>query len=254
METAKNIRTALEQVAALRHQAQAKAELAQAILAIKQLQSRRFAASYADCTVQQRHPYAPAVHFFLTELYSARDYTERDAQFARVAGAIERMLPEKVVALAEALARLHALSETLDFAMGQHWLALTANHTPGDLASSAETYIRAWRAVGRRSDRMAQLQIVQGIGRELARLTRLPGLRTMLRLMHGPARAAGLGKLQGFLEAGFDTFAQLARKPEGVAGFLDMIEEREGRLIAELFDDDAVAIGTHLRQLLGQAP
>ena len=28
----------------------------------------------------------------------------------------------------------------------------------------------------------------------------------------------------------------------------------EGRLIAQLFDDDAVAIGTRLRQLLGQAP
>ena len=254
METAKNIRTALEQVATLRRQAQADAGLAQAILAIKQLQSRRFAASYADCTANQRHAYAPAVHFFLTELYSARDYTERDAQFARVAGAIERMLPEKVAALAEALARLHALSETLDFAMGQRWLAMTAASAPDDLASSAQTYVSVWRAVGQRADRMAQLQIVQGIGRELARLTRLPGLRTMLRLMHGPARAAGLGKLQGFLEAGFDTFAELARKHDGVAGFLGMIEDREGRLIAQLFDDDAVAIGTRLRQLLGQAP
>ena len=254
METAKNIRTALEQVAGLRRQAQADAGLAQAILAIKQLQSRRFAASYADCTANQRHAYAPAVHFFLTELYSARDYTERDAQFARVAGAIERMLPEKVAALAEALARLHALSETLDFAMGQRWLAMTAASAPDDLASSAQTYVSVWRAVGQRADRMAQLQIVQGIGRELARLTRLPGLRTMLRLMHGPARAAGLGKLQGFLEAGFDTFAELARKHDGVAGFLGMIEDREGRLIAQLFDDDAVAIGTRLRQLLGQAP
>jgi hypothetical protein len=40
----------------------------------------------------------------------------------------------------------------------------------------------------------------------------------------------------------------------GVDGFLGMIEERESRLIAILFDPDLVACETELAQLLGQAP
>ena len=44
-----------------------------------------------------------------------------------------------------------------------------------------------------------------GLGHAL----RLPGVATLLRLSRGPARAAGLGELQGFLERGFAAFAQL---------------------------------------------
>ena len=87
----------------------------------------------------------------------------------------------------------------------------------------------------------------------MARLTRTPGLRMMLKMMRGPAVAAGLGSLQRFLEDGFDTFAAMARN-NGAEGFLGTIEERESRLIAMLFDADLVACETELAQLLGQAP
>ena len=57
------------------------------------------------------------------------------------------------------------------------------------------------------------------VGSALDRYTRNPLLRASLRLMRGPAAAAGLGALQGFLERGFDTF----REMRGAREFLDTV-------------------------------
>src|SRR5207253_6779077 len=206
---------------------------------------RRFAGTYED--IMSRGPYSAAATFFLNELYSERDFAERDAQFARIAGAIERFFPSAVAQTAVNLASLHALTEALDHGMGVAWLDLDAS-----LADAAR-YVAAWRQVGLRAEREAQLADVLAIGREMARLTRTPGLRTMLRMMRGPAHAAGLASLQGFLEAGFGTFASMARG-DGAGAFLAIIAARETRLIADLFDAPLVACETQLARTLGQAP
>ena len=70
-------------------------------------------------------------------------------------------------------------------------------------------YAAAWRTVGRPADRERQIELMMAVGSALDRYTRNPLLRTSLRLMRGPAAAAGLGALQGFLERGFDTFRDM---------------------------------------------
>ena len=91
------------------------------------------------------------------------------------------------------------------------------------------------------------------MGTDLAHLTRTPGLRMLLRMMRAPAHAAGLGALQRFLEAGFDTFGQLARQRGRVAQFLATIDERERALIVLMSDADPVACETQLTRTLGKA-
>lgn len=247
MEAAHRIRTAVNRVSLLRQGRAAAPQTVAAVSAVKRLQSQRFAGSYADLLSDAR--FAPAARFFLQELYSDLDYTERDAQFARIAGAVQKLFPEQVAATAVALAELHALTEELDHAMGVAWLDAEATRA----ADQAQRYLVAWRAVARRADREAQLRIVLGIGEEMARLTRTPGLRLLLKMMRGPAHAAGLSSLQRFLEAGFDTFATLARQGNGAEVFLRTIAAREETLIRELFDADAVACETALRKTLGIA-
>jgi hypothetical protein len=73
----------------------------------------------------------------------------------------------------------------------------------------------------------------------LDKITRIKGLRIMLRMMRGPAHAAGLEHLQSFLEQGFDTFAVMQRSKAGVAGFLNTISERERAWMVRLFDTPA---------------
>ncbi len=247
METARQIRDAVAAVAQLREMHATVPALGDAVRAIKRFQSRRFAGSYAQLLQSPR--YRDATRFFLDELYSDKDYSLRDAQFARIAGAIERFFPETVAHTAAALAQLHALTEDLDQAMALAWLAPAQQDLP-----DAPRYAACWRGVGRRPDRERQLDVVLEIGREMVQLTRKPGLRTLLRMMRGPASAAGLASLQTFLEAGFDTFGAMARQTGSAEQFLQTIAASERALIAELFDADLVACGTRLEHILGEAP
>ena len=242
---AHTIRSAVCRVGELRQAQASQAGLRDAVLAVKAVQARRFAGTYKD--ILSAGPFSAAASFFLTQLYSARDFAERDAQFARIAGAIERFFPSAVVQTAVNLAKIHELTESLDHHMGVAWQ--DGNSATGE----AGRYLDAWRAVGRRADREAQLADVLDIGREMARLTRTPGLRTMLRMMRAPAHAAGLASLQDFLESGFDTFASIARA-DGARAFLGIVKERESRLIEHLFDAPRVVGETQLAATLGQAP
>ncbi|MES2611621.1 MAG: hypothetical protein V4679_15345 [Pseudomonadota bacterium] len=246
MDAAQTIRDSIADVNALRLHRTGDTPLGPAVATVKTLQARRFAGTYADLMASPA--FGPAARFFLEELYSDRDYTARDQQFARIAGTLQTMFPRPVVATAMALAVLHAQTENLDQDMGRAWL-LADDHT----APEAVRYASAWRAVGQRAGREQQLARVLAMGRDLARLTRAPGLRTMLRMMRGPATAAGMGALQQFLEAGFDTFGQLARQRGAVEQFLATIDQRERALMHLLFDGDAVTSGTELARTLGQA-
>jgi hypothetical protein len=241
MHASEEIRDALARVAAFRQQASGKPALAKALQTIKQLQAQRFAATYADMLADP--VFAPSARFFLEELYSAQDYSARDAQFARVAVAIERTFPDAVVATVLSLAQLHRQTEELDMAMAQQ--LCTEKHS-----ALARLYLSSWRKVDQRSLRNWQLNTVLEIGQALGRLTRKPGLRMMLKVMRRPAKLAGLESLQHFLESGFDHFAGMARKPEAVAAFLSTIRARETTWINQLFDADFAHCEDALSHLL----
>ena len=243
MNTAQTIRNAVAQVERLREESRSVPDIGVAVVRLKRFQAWRFSGTYADLLASPA--YGAAARFCLEELYSERDYGERDAQFARIAGAVEKLFPKDVAETAAGLARLHALTESLDHAM--------ARVEPPPDTDDVSGYVRAWKAVGRREDRERQLQTVVEIGAEMTRLTRLPGLRMMLRMMRGPASAAGMASLQRFLESGFDTFASVARQRGGAERFLAIIHEREQQLIDLLFGSEAVACETELRRILGQA-
>ena len=248
MDAAQTIRDAIADVTALRLHRTGDPALGAAVGSVKSLQARRFRGTYADLMASPM--FGPAARFFLEELYSDTDYTDRDQQFGRIAGTLQTVFPQPVVNTAVALAVLHAQTEELDQDMGRAWLA----HEDGaNAAHDAARYTAAWRAVGQRHARQQQLESVLAMGNDLARLTRTPGLRMMLRMMRGPANAAGMGALQKFLEAGFDTFGQLASQRGGVEQFLATIEQRERALMDFLFDADPVTCGTQLNHTLGQA-
>ena len=61
-------------------------------------------------------------------------------------------------------------------------------------------------------------------------------MRSTLKLMRGPAQAAGLSELQKFLEAGFDAFGAM----KGAGDFLELVARRERALAAALFASGAV--------------
>lgn len=229
MEAAATIRDAVARVAALRQEVTTDPKLHTATLAIKAFQAQRFAGTYADLLGSKE--YAGAARFFLEDLYSEKDYSQRDAQFARIAGALQRLFPKQVISTAVMLAELHVLTEELDHQMALRWIACGEGETERDAVTR---YIACWSIVGRESDRLHQLKLVLEVGGELDRLTRTPGLRMMLRMMRRPAMAAGLGSLQTFLESGFDIFAEMAGGNARAQTFLGTIRERESIWIERL--------------------
>lgn len=231
----------LQQVELERQRRWADPALDARVQALKRYQQQRFARSYADLLNSPR--YAAAARFFLDELYGPGDFSRRDAQFARVVPALVRLFPEQVVQTVARLAELHALSESLDTEM-----ALALN-TP---QWSAASYVQAWQAVGRPAQRQQQIEQTLAVGAALDELTHKPLLRQALRMMRGPAAAAGLSELQHFLERGFDTFKAM----KGAQDFLGTVRRREQELAAALFSATA-AVGTDCPagdERLGQLP
>lgn len=214
----------LQQVEDERRRRSADPALAARVEALKAYQQARFRLTYADLLADAR--YGGAARFFLEELYGPGDFSERDAQFVRIVPALVKLFPEEVVHTVAALAVLHALSERFDTRMA---LALAL---PG---IEPRAYVQAWQAAGDNEGRRAQIRLVVDVGASLDRLTRKPLLRQSLRLMRGPARAAGLAALQAFLERGFDTFGHM----KGAGGFLQTVAQREGQLCERLFAPDA---------------
>jgi len=79
-----------------------------------------------------------------------------------------------------------------------------------------------------------QIGLIGRVGGGLEHAVRTPGIGLLLRMSRGPARAAGLSELQGFLERGFDAFARL----DGPHAFLAEIQRDERALSARLFAGD----------------
>ena len=228
-ELATRIQQSLAAVEAERRKRLASPGLADAVSALKAYQQQRFARTHASLLAHPR--YGRAANFFLNELYGPQDFTQRDAQFSRIVPALVRLFPADIVATVESLAAAHALSERLDTAM--------AIHLQG-AAPSRASYVRAWQGTGEPAARARQIELVMRVGEALDRHTRSFVLRASLKAMRGPARAAGMGALQAFLEAGFDAFGAM----RGAAEFLATIQSRETALAKRLFEPGAVSAVT----------
>ena len=223
------------------------AEHAARVTAIKAYQARRFERTYADLLASAR--YQAAARFFLEELYGPHEFGARDAQFARIVPPLVRLFPEEIVGTVATLARLHALSESLDDEMARQL---------GTATLDAAAYVRSWQRTGRADDRQRQIDLTLDVGKALERYTRNPVLKGALRMMRRPAQAAGLGDLQRFLEAGFDTFGAM----RGAGEFLALVREREEALCVALFASTAVTSVTEastdaptgFAPVLGQLP
>jgi len=188
-------------------------------MAVRAYQQARLAATHAD--LLNSSEYGPAAYFFLTELYSTEDLTQRDADIDRVIKILVRFLPDKALATLAAALEMDALSEALDGEMVAALRGLQNNNEP--LKIDAARYERAYRSVGQPEQRLRQIALTQSIGGALDQLARKPLLRTLLRMMRTPAVAGGVGKLHEFLERGYAAFAQMN---DGKA-FIESIAKRE---------------------------
>lgn len=199
--------------------ARAEPALQEARAALKRYQGARLAATHADLlAAADSHD---AAEFFLHELYDSKEPGQRDVDLERVIPTMRRALSyHSLHAITDAI-MLDALSERLDSAMAR---ALGPAFTDA-------AYAKAYREAGTRADRERQLRLIAALGRSLSELVKVPLVSVTLTAMRLPARLAGLGHLQQFLERGFDTF----RKLDNPNAFVATIVKRERALMKSLY-------------------
>ncbi|GGD42250.1 FFLEELY motif protein [Pseudoxanthomonas indica] len=168
-----------------------------------------------------------AARFFLTDVYGDHDFSQRDANVAKVIPMMQRLLPAAVLDTVADAIELGALTHALDLDMAQALQALAPRRKRLDAA----LYGQAYRQVGQQDVRERQIDLIARLGVGLAQAVRMRGVMTLLKLSRGPARATGLGELQGFLERGFAAFSALG---DGRA-FVRDIEQTEREVSCGLF-------------------
>ena len=195
---------------------------------LRRWQAARLAASFEGFMADPRR--RPAAEFFLTDLYGDRDFSRRDADIARVAPKMQRLLPQSLVETLVDAIELGALSHAFDLRMAEALQRLAPRRSTLDDA----LYGRAYREVGLPRLRAHQIDLIVVAGYGLGHALRTRGVATLLTVLRGPARAAGLGELQSFLERGFGAYAKL----DDVASFIEDIERSEREVSRRLFAAD----------------
>jgi hypothetical protein len=215
----------LERVQQHHRERAANPAVARTVVNLGRWQSRRLRKTYADLEAMPR--YSSAMRFFETDLYGGADFAQRDADLARVAPMMKRLLPAHVIDTVAAAVELNALSQDLDRAMADALAPLTVTF-------GVPEYCAAYRTVGQYDQRRLQIRLMGDVGRALDRFVHTPMIRGALAVMRKPARAAGLAVLQDFLERGYAAF----RAMRGSADFLATIEQRETAIHAAIAGGD----------------
>lgn len=186
---------------------------------LKDFQAARLARTHADLlAAEDTHD---AAVFFLNDLYSSEDLTQRDSDLERIVPTLDRLLSYRTLETITQAIILDALSESLDTQMAARL---------GESFTEDE-YLMAYRHVMQRGDRERQLGLVQALGLSLSELVHIPFLAATLVIMRGPAKLARLSSLQQFLERGFTTFKGMSRPTEFVA----TIVAREGAILDRIY-------------------
>jgi hypothetical protein len=193
------------------------------LVEVKRFQSRRLAKTYEDLAAQPR--YRSATAFFLDDIYGPKDFSARDQEMLRIVPVMSRILPASAVETAALAIELEALSEDLD-----HRLAAALPEGPLD----DESYAKAYRESSTRAERRHQFDLIEAVGKRLDSLVKKPMVAQMLRVMRTPARVAGLGDLQDYLERGFVSFRDL----KGADEFLAILRSREEKILSRLFSGE----------------
>ena len=219
------LREQIERVKSLRQEHEASAERAAQRLWLRRWQAARLARTYADLLGDEAT--RPAAEFFLSDLYGLKDTRGRDEGLERVLPVMARVLPDAALHGVGLAVELDALSEELDAQLLD--VLVQKLGVRGELTE--EAYAEGYRRCDNYERRKHQIELIVEVGGDLAQLVRKSMVYAMLRSMRAPAKAAGCGELQDFLERGFRAFKQMKDSQR----FLDTIGSRETRILDRIY-------------------
>ncbi|MEQ6885505.1 hypothetical protein [Salicola sp. Rm-C-2C1-2] len=201
------------------------------IEALGRWQAERLRATHRDLYESPR--YHEALDFLLEDLYTPQDFNRRDDDFDRIFPYLVRLSPDSALFTLSQLVELNLISQRLDLVMTEWLTHEAALDAPAIECMADATYAEAYRSCGRIEDRRRQIELVDAVGHDLERYVNNRSLRMGLKMMHQPARMAGLGELYRFITEGVHAFRAMG----GVTELLKTIRKRETHIMEKLLDE-----------------
>ena len=195
--------------------------LSDTLAQLQHWQCQRLLATHDDLWSQKR--FKPAMQFFIDELYGPKDFSQRDADIARVVPKMATLLPEKALSSLASALHLNSLSLEMDLAMVKQLNGQTVTR---------DSYAQAYRDCDNQAQRSLQIDFIEELGDTLAEVVKIKGISALLMVSRGPAKVAGLLSLHEFLEQGYKAFRKLGKVEE----FIDPIVRHERELMLALFE------------------
>lgn len=177
--------------------------------------------------LRDRPGYDAAIDFVVADL-TGSGIADRDRELNKVVPVMSRMLPERALAVLAMAMELNAriLEINLDIEAVLHEQLVRG----GDITE--RDYCLASREASSFDEFRALVGMTRRAGEALAHIVEMPMIRSLMRSMRLPARLAGFGDLQAFLEKGFHTFVAVPDVPE----FLDVMEHRMTKVFYRVFE------------------
>ncbi len=191
---------------------------------LREWQVTRLRKTHANLLESER--FGPAAEFFLSDLYGPQDFSKRDRDLERVYPMMIRILPDDVLGAACHAMELNLLSHEMDEELARHlFLDMKVDRI------DKENYAKAFRDCENLDQRRYQIELTRATGEELDSYVHKKWIYNTLRMCRGPAKMAGFGALQSFLERGLSAFRGL----EGADEFLDLILGVEGQILENIY-------------------
>lgn len=195
------------------------------LILLRTWQSNRLKVTYDN--FYQDPQYLLAIEFFLNDIYTPRDLSQRDADFEQLHNVFSRLLPASMIKILTDAIELNEMTNALDHKLLRALvdeLGMTDEITP-------QLYAEGYRVCDNYEERKQQIELIVDLLYEAWKGARLPVIGPSLRLAKRPAYAAGWSELYDFLDRGY----KAAKKMRDVSTMADTIYEREMRILEQVF-------------------
>jgi len=198
--------------------------LSQQLIQLTNWQSERLKQTHQD--LYQSPGYTLGLQFLLSDLYSAKDFSDRDRDLERIFPKIIKLLPKSIVDTVGLLVELNLLTKTLDYQLTQT-IFEKLNHSVVD----EQNYCDGYRHCNNQVQRNHQIQLISEVGKKLDRYARSSVINFSLKITEAPAEMAGLEALHSFIMQGFSAFHSM----ENVSLMMQTLVQRETQILDNIF-------------------
>lgn len=181
-------------------------------------QAERLRRTYADFVASDR--FGRMAEFFFSDVYSAKDPTERDTQFKQVYQFFRRSLGEALVHGLGELVELNDLSHTLDLELVVALQARVRGDTFGE-----DEYEEAYRRCDNYDVRVRQIEMLCRSIRYFRSLAERWSIGLVLKTVKATAAVLGGHTLIGFLDRGYGACRSVTTEENG--RFVETVGARE---------------------------